>query len=397
MKRMLSKVKKLKINDFIDIPVFLIAYIVSRVVKIYWKISNKKNWIISEDGKSASDNGYCMFKFIREKYPNKRVYYIIDRKSEELNKVKQYGNIIYFRSFKHWIYYLACEKILITDKVSSPSLPIFYVLESKGFLKNKRIFLQHGITINDVKPLHYKNSRFALFICGAETEYKYVLENFGFKEASVKYTGFARFDNLNENAPNIKNQIIIMPTWRKWICTNINNEDEFMKTQFFKQYQSLLKNKKLIEYINKNKIGVYFYLHRNMQKFVDCFESDSSNIHIIKRYDIDIQKLIKESSLMITDYSSVSMDFAYLKKPVFYYQFDCEEFRDKHLKESYFSYKDHGFGEVISNENELVEEVIKVAKRDFKMEKKFKERINSFFVLNDNNNCERIYREVENV
>ena len=30
---------------------------------------------------------------------------------------------------------------------------------------------------------------------------------------------------------------------------------------------------------------------------------------------------------MITDYSSVAIDFAYMKKPTLYYQFDEEKFR----------------------------------------------------------------------
>ena len=94
---------------------------------------------------------------------------------------------------------------------------------------------------------------------------------------------------------------------------------------------------------------------------------------------------------MITDYSSVAMDFVYMRKPVIYYQFDKKEFREKQLQEGYFSYEDDGFGEVVSSLDTLVADIIKIAGNDFKIESKYKKRDDSFFELNDKNNCKRVY------
>ena len=38
--------------------------------------------------------------------------------------------------------------------------------------------------------------------------------------------------------------------------------------------------------------------------------------------EIDYSDMLTKASLMVTDYSSLSFDFAYLKKPVIYAQFD---------------------------------------------------------------------------
>ena len=62
-----------------------------------------------------------------------------------------------------------------------------------------------------------------------------------------------------------------------------------------------------------------------MQPFIDYFDVPRY-VTSIKQGDIDVQKLIKESKLMITDYSSVAFDFSFLNKPVIYYQFDRNEF-----------------------------------------------------------------------
>ena len=48
----------------------------------------------------------------------------------------------------------------------------------------------------------------------------------------------------------------------------------------------------------------------------------------------DINELYIISDLLITDYSSIYMDFAYMSKPIIYYPFDFDEFHKRQLKET---------------------------------------------------------------
>ena len=253
--------------------------------------------------------------------------------------------------------------------------------------------MQHGITMNNVSFVNYKNSKFRLFICAAKREYEFVKENFGYPEDYVKLLGFSRFDNLYNNKVNQK-QIVIMPTWRSYISKNNLN---FLETDYYKKYYSLINNKKLINYIEKNKIKIYFYLHRNMQKYEKYFNSISKSIIIVRNNEIDIQKLLKDSALLITDYSSVSLDFAYMNKPLIYYQFDQEEFIKNHLDSGYFSYSKDGFGPVIIEENNLVKKICNYIDNDYEIEKKYQKRCDDFFELRDQNNSERIYEELKRI
>ena len=59
-----------------------------------------------------------------------------------------------------------------------------------------------------------------------------------------------------------------------------------------------------------------------MQRFLDEFTTCSERIIIADWKKYDVQGLLKESALLITDLSSVFMDFAYMRKPMIYYQFD---------------------------------------------------------------------------
>lgn len=391
IKKFLNSMKFIKLGDILGIFIFILMIIPSLIFRLILKIQKKEIWLICEDGKEARDNGYHLFKYIRENYPNEDVYYVMDKKNSDYQKVEALGNIISYRSFKHWLFYMSDRYNIITHKHGNPCTPVFYVIHVYFNLYNNRIFLQHGITMNDVEFIKYKNCKFKMFICAALKEYEFVKENFGYKDKQVKLLGFSRFDNLYDAKINEK-EIVIMPTWRSYISkSNI----DFTKTEYYKRYNSLINNEELIKYIEKNNLKVYLYLHRNMQKYADDFNTNSKNIIIVKNNEVDIQKLIKDTSLMITDYSSVSLDFAYMNKPVIYYQFDKKIFFLKHLQKGYFSYDRDGFGEVIEKEQELVDKITTYCDNNYRIEKVYQDRTKEFFGLRDNKNSERIYRSLK--
>ena len=101
--------------------------------------------------------------------------------------------------------------------------------------------------------------------------------------------------------------------------------------------------------------------------------------------------LLSQSSLLVTDYSSVSFDFAYMKKPIIYTQFDYDEYRKKHYKKGYFDYILDGFGPVCSDIGVCIDNIIEEIKDGCKIKKKYLKRIQKFFAFFDRKNNERIY------
>jgi len=93
--------------------------------------------------------------------------------------------------------------------------------------------------------------------------------------------------------------------------------------------------------------------------------------------------------LLITDYSSTAFDFSYLKKPVIYYWFT-----DYFLGGSYFNYETMGFGNVVSNQDNLVKAAIAYMKNDCVMEDVYIRRVDSFFEFFDTDNTRRLYEEI---
>ncbi|WP_186305442.1 CDP-glycerol glycerophosphotransferase family protein, partial [Campylobacter coli] len=109
-----------------------------------------------------------------------------------------------------------------------------------------------------------------------------------------------------------------------------------------------------------------------------------------------LQELFCNSSLMITDYSSVAFEMAYLNKPVIYYQFDHEEFFSSHTyQKGYFNYKKDGFGPVVKDEEKLFKELENLIRNDCKPFGIYKDNIDSTFAFKDGKCCERNYKIFE--
>lgn len=388
---MLNKLKKVKFKDIFDIYKYILCLIPALIYKISLKLRKKELWLICETKNTARDNGYAFYKYMKEKHPKDKFYYAINFKCKDFAKFeKNDKRLVKWSGIKHYFLYMSATKNLSSHKEGNPNQTLFTILHLYLKMYNNRVFLQHGITKDDAPMFYYKNSYFKYFVCGAKREYDYILEKFGYPKENVIYTGFARFDNLHDVTP--KRQILLIPTWRRWFELS-NNEVDFLNSDYFIKWNSFINNKQLINNLEKNNIELIFFPHFQMKKFIKCFNVKSKYIKLIND-EIDIQKLLIDSSLMITDYSSVYMDFAYMKKPVIYYQFDYEKYRSSHFKEGYFSYQNDGFGPTFKDEILLVEEVIKDINNNFFVEEKYNERMNRFFELNDNQNCERIYKAV---
>lgn len=95
---------------------------------------------------------------------------------------------------------------------------------------------------------------------------------------------------------------------------------------------------------------------------------------------------------MVTDYSGVQFDFAYMRKPLLYYH-PAE--LPPHYDESIgYSYEKDAFGPLIETHDKLVGQLCQYMECGCKMKEEYRERADRFFAYNDFNNCERIYRSV---
>ena len=96
-------------------------------------------------------------------------------------------------------------------------------------------------------------------------------------------------------------------------------------------------------------------------------------------------------------YSSIHFDVGYLGKPLLYYQYDEEIYYQNHYHKGYFDFDNMGFGAVCRTEAELLEQIQGFLENDFKVTEETKRRVQEFFPIRDNKNCERIFKTIQSL
>ncbi len=391
-----QKLQRVKIGDIGHIFLFVIALPISLIYRLF----RKDLWLLCDNRNEARDNGYWLFKYICEHHPEQDAVYAISKKSPDYQKVKDLGKIVNYGSLRHWILYLSAKKNISSQKGGKPNAAVCYFLEVNRILKNTRIFLQHGIIKDDIPFLHYKNTMMKMFVCSTKRETEYVAENYGYPEGTVKELGLCRFDMLHDYEV-IPNQILLMPTWRSWIATPTSASDEiedvsdFQKTEYFRAWNEFLSSERLHKMLKEKKMKLVFYPHRDMQSFLHYFHIDDENITVASWPNYDVQQLLKESAYLITDFSSIAMDFAYMGKRLMYYQFDYKDFRKGQYGEGYFSYENDGFGKVCYELGDTLDEIENAIDSRFENPEMYRKRHDDFFDLCDAHNCERNYQAIK--
>lgn len=386
IKKTIKKIEVLPITIYVEIL---------KIIYILFLKKNRDIWLICETENQAQDNGYHFFKYIRENYPEKKVYYLIKKSSVDYPKLKKLGNLLKYMSIKHILYMFQAKIILSTHGLWMIPMELGILKKhTKKMIQAKKIMLQHGITgIKNIEK-DYHRSNFEMkdgFIVSSEFEKKIVVNNLGYKEKEVLLTGMPRMDNLLKN-PTSKNSILFIPTYRKGIDTD---EKKFLNSDFFIQVSKFLKNKNLNESLKNNKMKLNLYLHQNFQQYSNFFKDfENENIKIIKQGEKEFQELLKENKLMITDYSSVAFDFGYLNKPVIFYQFDYKNFLRTREKSGYIDIKTDIFGFRSESEEEVVKKIENYIETDFIVERIYKQKLNKYFKFRDQKNCDRLYKKI---
>lgn len=402
MRKILHELNYLKAADFWQAFLMLLSLLPSLVYKIYLKIRKKKIWLICEDKNEACDNGFCFFTYLCREHPEIDCRYAISYKSPALEKVRSVGRTVKYGSIMHWILYFCCEYNISSQKAGKPGTAVGYALEVFGIIKSRFIFLQHGVILNRCEWLFYKNTKMRLFICGAKPEYEYIKNEYGYPDGHVAYLGLARFDDYHTAPPPKRNRVLLMPSWREWIASKneysnkYEDTSDFTKTEYYQKFQELISSPRLAEVLEKYDLELYFYPHRNMQKYISLFNTDCERVRIADSKNHSIRELLMSSTVMITDYSSVAFDFAYMKKPVIYYQFDEARFREAQYAEGYSSYRDAGLGSVTNTLDEMLDALDALYARELSPAPEFLAAHKRFFEIYDKNNCERTYTVLKN-
>ena len=368
--------------------------------KLKKKLKKKPIWLISDRTDLAGDNGEIFFKWLRENKKNDiDLYFVISKDSADYDRVSKIGKCLDFGSKKHLITLLAADMLIESSGSAFMYNPFGTDLKYyKDLIDFKCVFLQHGTIIHDLSGwLHWLNTNFSLFITSATPEHSSIAYgNYGYEPKNIVCTGLARHDKLENNSQKL---IAIAPTWRQSLLnktewtSNRGYSDKFKGSEYYNFYNDLINDERILQKMEEKGYKGVLYLHPNHRPQAKDFTEN--DIFSICKQSFNYSTVFNESSLLVTDYSSVAMDFAYLRKPIVYTQFDKNEiYKVQVYDEGYFDFERDGFGPVTYNYEDAVNEIINILDNGCKEPEIYKQRVDNFFPYNDHNNCRRIYTEI---
>jgi len=379
LKSTINMIKSHESGFYKAIP-FRIAYMLG-----YPFLKNRRIWFYMDRPDDSDDNGLHLFKYANKQNDGIIKYYVLESKNKEFRNIKKIGKVLGYKSIKHRYLGMFVENIITSHPDSGIIYPFWggYPFFA-GLLKSNIIFLQHGILKDDISSwLNRFTMNLSIFLVSSPQEYESIFRYpYNYDKNVIQILGLPRYDNLKNETD--KREIIIMPSWRRFLE---HRSHEFVKrSEFFNRFNSLINNKRLIEAAKSNNYRIIFRPHPKVYPFIDLFEQ---NDYVEIDYEkVKYQTLFNNGSILITDYSSVAFDFAYLHKPVLYYQYGNDYHFD--LSDSYYDYEEMGFGEIAKSEDELVDMIIEYIENECRIKEKYAERIDNFFLFRDQNNCKRV-------
>ncbi|MGS3128066.1 CDP-glycerol glycerophosphotransferase family protein [Aeromonas caviae] len=359
-------------------------------------------WLLMDRDTQADDNAEHLYRYIRNNHPEQKIYFVLRSESHDWQRLEQDGfQLLAFGESEHEAALKSCDKVISShaDRYVSNYLGP-RMLDGRHF-----VFLQHGVIKDDLSGWLNQKERIDCFITASAFEYASIAADntrYKFSNKEVALTGLPRHDALHFAKTSDEKTLLIMPTWRRDIVGQVTGDGntrllnpDFMDTTFARHWHSLLHSQRLADMCHKHGFKVVFFPHSNIQPYLNFFKLPDY-IEVLTHVAGSIQDLFCNSTLMLTDYSSVAFEMAYLEKPTLYYQFDeAEVFSGGHIYErGYFDYRLNGFGPVAVEESHALDELEVLLQRDGQPDATTLHRMQETFPYRDGKCCERVYQAI---
>lgn len=310
--------------------------------------------------------------------------------------IVKYGSRNYYKEYarcKYWITNSRLPEAIIRKKQQK------YIqcwhgtpLKKLGF----DIEVTGGNVMNSVKDIQDKylmdSKRYSYMISPSQFCTDKFISAFKLKDSSiVKQLGYPRNDFLINHKKNDANRIkkelgipkdkkiiLYAPTWRDnqhqsglGYTYSLNIDFGKLKKEFSNDYIILFRT----HYFVANSI--------NLEQYKDF---------VINVSDYgDVNDLYIVSDILITDYSSVFFDFANLRRPIIFYMYDYEEYKNK-LRDFYLDFEELP-GPIIKKQKELINEIKKIGEYNDKYQEKYNKFNQKYTYLDDGKASKRVVQE----
>ncbi len=311
--------------------------LILKIARIF--ISTNDNTIVYHSFPDVSDNSFALFIYIINHYPEFNNIWLIDHVNKKQDYYKTISN------------YTSCSNFSLVKKNSLKGVWVFlkskYIIHTHGLfnklsLSNKQvnINLWHGMPLKNIG--HLDNNKIvpkSHYLIATSKIFKNIMSQaFNIQNNNVFVTGQPRNDFMFENKYSLchllginedlfKKTILWMPTYRKSVIGDVRNDGKIDKAKdFFSNNNLNLLNNHLINI----ETVCFVKLHPMDYMSVNDFQK-YSNIYFINESHftgngVTLYSVLGSIDLMLTDFSSIYIDFLLLDKPIGFVFSDFHEY-----------------------------------------------------------------------
>ncbi|HEX3075333.1 MAG TPA: CDP-glycerol glycerophosphotransferase family protein [Lachnospiraceae bacterium] len=316
-------------------------------------------------GRNYSGNPKCIYENMVDRGLDKsyKLIWFMENTSVSIPgqvRIVRYGRIRY-------LYYIAIAKVWVFDcrqpKFLVKRKGVTYIQTWHGTplkklaLDMKDVSMAEGKNIQTYKKDFYDNAQTWDYLISQNSYSTGIFRRaFAFQKTMLE-VGYPRNDILiNQNTkgaiasmkenlglPKDRKVILYAPTWR---------DDEFYCQGSYK-FNPHLDFKMLMDQLKEDYICIVKY-HYLIQDKID-WSSYKDFIYVFDN-SYDIASLYLVSDILITDYSSVMFDYSLLKRPMFFYAYDLEKYKDT-LRGFYFDFMNEVPGPISMTTEQLIHDI----------------------------------------
>ncbi|WP_158255698.1 bifunctional glycosyltransferase/CDP-glycerol:glycerophosphate glycerophosphotransferase [Sinorhizobium americanum] len=360
-------------------------------------------WVLMDRADKAGDNAEAFYRYLRDTQKAVRAVFVLSRSSSDWQRLSDDGfNLVDFMSRDHFAA-LANSKFLLSSHGDRFIARPFDGAQYSDLMTYKFVFLQHGVIVHDQSEW-FNDMMPRILVTSTPQEFNSVVgEGSGYRltRREVRLIGLPRHDQLHSaGAAAEKDTIFIMPTWRQNLThvEGIENKRKvipgFAESEYVRRWRAFVNSERLRNLCQAHGKSVVFCPHPNFADDIEAFNLPSWIEGLNALQAASLQPYFARTDVLVTDYSSVAFDLAFLNRPVIYYQFDRETFYAGHIyKTGYFDFERDGFGPLSLEEGDALES-LEAALRGNE-DPRFAQRRQDTFPFRDGLCRERLHKELQ--
>jgi CDP-glycerol glycerophosphotransferase len=376
------------------------------IAPLAFLIPKKRNRIIiiGRNKGEYLDNTKYLHLYLSENETKLEYYWLTEQKSTYNELSKHYPNILYHVSMD------SITKLLTANIVVVDAMDWQYKLKYHLLIRAKKVQLWHGVGFKKILSLNknfradltnlYQNLRaklvgrtptYDLFISTSDF---YSKNTFGpaFRPKRMEDLGYPRNDYLIRQSEK-QNINISLEDHQLILAVKKQGAKIITYMPTFRDQNSKMDNAFDLDHLNDFAKQHHFHFIIKGHILSGGTKQELSNIHFYPN-DKDIYPLLSQTDLLITDYSSIYMDFLFLNRPVLFFPYDYEQYMEEDNIQ--FDYNWITPGEKCKTQAALQEQMVKILIEGRDTHKQERQEIfNLAFKYKDANAAKRITKTLE--